>query len=96
MMGQTDRHFRYLVDLLAPDLKLYTPMIHADAIVYASEIFLHQENDNRKAVGIQIAGNDPSIMTDAAKIISKYNYNEINLNIGCPSCLLYTSPSPRD
>ena len=85
MMGQTDRHFRYLVDLLAPDLKLYTPMIHADAIVYASEKFLHQENNNRKAVGIQIAGNDPSIMTDAAKIISKYNYNEINLNIGCPS-----------
>ena len=85
MMGQTDRHFRYLVDLLAPDLKLYTPMIHADTIVYASEKFLHQENNNRKAVGIQIAGNDPSIMTDAAKIISKYNYNEINLNIGCPS-----------
>jgi len=85
MMGQTDRHFRYLVDLLAPDLKLYTPMIHADAIVYASEKFLHQENNNRKAVGIQIAGNDPSIMTDAAKIISKYNYNEINLNVGCPS-----------
>ena len=85
MMGQTDRHFRYLVDLLAPDLKLYTPMIHADAIVCASEKFLHQENHHRKAVGIQIAGNDPSIMAEAAKIISKYNYNEINLNIGCPS-----------
>ena len=84
-MGQTDRQFRNLVDLMAPDLKHNTPMIHADAIVYASEKFLHQENDNRKAVGIQIAGNDPSIMTDAAKIISKYNYNEINLNIGCPS-----------
>ena len=85
MMGQTDRHFRYLVDLLAPDLKLYTPMIHTDAIVYASEKFLHQENHNQKAVGIQIAGNDPFIMTEAAKIISKYNYNEINLNVGCPS-----------
>ena len=54
MMGQTDRHFRYLVDLLAPDIKLYTPMIHADAIVYASKKFLHQENRHQKAVGIQI------------------------------------------
>jgi len=85
MMGQTDRHFRYLVDLLAPDLKLYTPMIHADAIVYASKKFLYQENRHQKAVGIQIAGSDPSIMAGAAKIISQYNYNEINLNVGCPS-----------
>ena len=85
MMGQTDRHFRYLVDLLAPDIKLYTPMIHADAIVCASKKFLHQENLHQKAVGIQIAGNDPSIMASAAKIISNYNYNEINLNVGCPS-----------
>ena len=85
MMGQTDRHFRYLVNLLAPDIKLYTPMIHADAIVYASKKFLHQENRHQKAVGIQIAGNDPSIMAEAAKIISKYNYNEININVGCPS-----------
>ena len=85
MMGQTDRHFRYLVDLLAPNIKLYTPMIHADSIVYASKKFLHQENRHQKAVGIQIAGNDPSIMAEAAKIISQYNYNEINLNVGCPS-----------
>ena len=85
MMGQTDRHFRYLVDLLAPDIKLYTPMIHADAIVYAAKKFLHQENRHQKAVGIQIAGSDPSIMAGAAKIISTYNYNEINLNVGCPS-----------
>ena len=85
MMGQTDRHFRYLVDLLAPDLKLYTPMIHADAIVYAAKKFLYQENRHQKAVGIQIAGSDPSIMAGAAKIISQYNYNEINLNVGCPS-----------
>ena len=85
MMGQTDRHFRYLVDLLAPDIKLYTPMIHADAIVYASKKFLHEENRHQKTIGIQIAGNNPSIMSRAAKIISKYNYNEINLNVGCPS-----------
>ena len=85
MMGQTDRHFRYLVDLLAPDLKLYTPMIHADSIVYGSEKFLNKENHKRNSVGIQIAGNDPSIMAEAAEIISKYNYNEININVGCPS-----------
>ena len=35
MMGQTDRHFRYMISLLANDVRLYTPMIHADAIVYS-------------------------------------------------------------
>ncbi len=85
MMGQTDRHFRYMISLLANDVRLYTPMIHADAIVYSDKNFIKNENHNQKAVGIQIAGSDPDIVTSAAKIIEQHNYNEINLNVGCPS-----------
>ena len=60
-------------------------MIYSDSIVYGGEKFLHKENYKQNAVGIQIAGNSPSMMAKAAKIISKYNYNEININVGCPS-----------
>ena len=82
MMGQTDRHFRYMISLIAKDVRLYTPMIHAEAIVNSSNQFIKRENGNQKKVGIQIAGNDPDIVARAATIIEKHNYNEINLNIG--------------
>ena len=85
MMGQTDRHFRYMISLIAKDVKLYTPMIHAEAIVHSEKNFIKKENNNQKQVGIQIAGNDPGIVARAATIIEQHNYNEINLNIGCPS-----------
>ena len=85
MMGQTDCHFRHLVRMLAPDLRLYTPMIHADSIVFGSRKFMVEENGKQPDVAIQLAGNDPSIMAEAAKIITQYNYNEININVGCPS-----------
>jgi tRNA-dihydrouridine synthase A len=85
MMGHTDRHFRYLARILAPDLRLYTPMIHADSIVYGPRKFIIEENQNQQNVAIQLAGNDPSIMSEAAAIIFKLNYDEININIGCPS-----------
>ena len=85
MMGQTDRHFRYMISLMAKDVRLYTPMIHAEAIVNSSNNFIKRENGYQKKVGIQIAGNDPNVVVRAATIIEEHNYNEINLNIGCPS-----------
>jgi len=85
MMGHTDRHFRFMANLLAKDVKLYTPMIHADTIVFSKNQLLESENINQKDVGIQIAGNNTEVMAKAASIISNYNYDEININIGCPS-----------
>jgi len=84
-MGHTDRHFRFMANLLAKDIKLYTPMIHADTIVFSKNQLLESENINQKDVGIQIAGNNTEVMAKAASIISNYNYDEININIGCPS-----------
>ena len=60
-------------------------MIHADSIVYGPRKFIIEENQNQQNVAIQLAGNDPSIMSEAAAIIFKLNYDEININIGCPS-----------
>ena len=85
MMGHTDRHFRHLTRMLAPDLRLYTPMIHAESIVYGPRKFIIEENQNQQNVAIQLAGNDPYIMSEAATLVSKLNYDEININIGCPS-----------
>ncbi len=85
MMGHTDRHFRHLARILAPDLRLYTPMIHVESIVYGPRKFIIEENQNQQNVAIQLAGNDPSMMSEAAAIVSKLNYDEININIGCPS-----------
>ena len=85
MMGMTDRHYRYMASLLCDKVSLYTPMIHIDAINQSDKNFLQKENKDLKAVGIQIAGNDPSAASDASKVIKNCNYNEINLNIGCPS-----------
>jgi tRNA-dihydrouridine synthase A len=60
-------------------------MIHADTIVFSKNQLLESENINQKDVGIQIAGNNTEVMAKAASIISNYNYDEININIGCPS-----------
>ena len=85
MMGMTDRHFRFMASLLCDKVSLYTPMIHVDAINQSDKNFLQKENKDSKAVGIQIAGNDPVAVSHASKVIKNCNYNEINLNIGCPS-----------
>ena len=85
MMGMTDRHFRFMASLLCNKVSLYTPMIHVDAIIQSEKNFLERENKDSKAVAIQIAGNDPNAASDASKVIKNCNYNEINLNIGCPS-----------
>lgn len=85
MMGMTDRHYRFMASLLCEKISLYTPMIHVDAIIQSDKDFLQSENKDSKKVAIQIAGNDPKAVGIASKIISRYSYNEINLNIGCPS-----------
>ena len=85
MMGMTDRHFRFMASLLCEKISLYTPMIHVDAILQSEKNFLERENKDSRAVAIQIAGNDSTSVSEASKIIEQCNYNEINLNIGCPS-----------
>ena len=85
MLAYTNRHARFLYRLLSPNALLYTEMIHAMAVLSKKRhkhlAFSKQEHP----VAVQLAGNDPQQLAEAAIICQDYGYDEINLNIGCPS-----------
>lgn len=86
MMGYTDRHFRYLVRLIAPRVRLYTEMITTHTLIHASHSsrFL-QFDPTEKYVALQLGGSDPKQLALCAKMGESLGYDEINLNVGCPS-----------
>ena len=85
MMDWTDTHCRYFMRLLDPNIKLYTEMITADALYHGdSDRFLKFHNSEHPIV-LQIGGNDPAKMMLAAKKGENAGYDEININVGCPS-----------
>src|SRR5690606_26642155 len=85
MMDRTDRHFRYLVRLLAPRTRLYTEMITARALLHGDAARLLQFSPAEHPVALQLGGGDPAELAAAAKIGADAGYDEINLNVGCPS-----------
>ena len=85
MMDWTDTHCRYFMRLLDPNIKLYTEMITADALYHGdSDRFLKFHNSEHP-IALQIGGNDPTKMMLAAKKGEDAGYDEININVGCPS-----------
>jgi len=85
MMDWTDTHCRYFMRLLDPNIKLYTEMITADALCHGdSDQFLKFHNSEHP-VALQIGGNDSAKMMLAAKKGENAGYDEININVGCPS-----------
>ncbi|MEM9385876.1 MAG: tRNA dihydrouridine(20/20a) synthase DusA [Pseudomonadota bacterium] len=86
MMEWTDRHCRYFLRLLAPRAQLYTEMVVAAAIVHGSrDRFLAFDVAEHPLV-LQLGGSDPAQLALAARIArEEYGYDEINLNVGCPS-----------
>ena len=85
MMERTDRHFRYLVRLLAPRTLLYTEMVTAAAIVRGDAERLLQFDFAEHPVALQLGGSDPGELAAAARAGAERGYDEINLNVGCPS-----------
>lgn len=85
MMSHTDRHFRYFLRLLSKHSMLYTEMLTPGALLHGDTDRHVRFNAAEHPVGIQLGGNDPGEMADCAKIAKHYGYDEINLNIGCPS-----------
>lgn len=85
MMDWTDRHCRYFHRLLHPAALLYTEMLHANAICDGDRDYLLSFNQEEHPVAVQLGGNDPAGLAQAARICEAYGYDEINLNIGCPS-----------
>jgi tRNA-dihydrouridine synthase A len=85
MMDRTDRHFRYLVRLLAPHARLYTEMITARALLHGDVRRLLDFDAAEHPVALQLGGNDPRELAVAARLGAEAGYDEINLNVGCPS-----------
>jgi tRNA-dihydrouridine synthase A len=85
MMERTDRHCRYFHRLLAPDIRLYTEMVVAQAIVRGDRGKLLAFDPAERPLALQLGGSEPALLARATRIAAGYGYDEINLNIGCPS-----------
>jgi tRNA-dihydrouridine synthase A len=85
MMDRTDRHCRYFLRLVAPGVRLYTEMITAAAIVRGPAASLLRFDPAEHPVALQLGGNDPAMLATAAALAAAEGYDEVNLNVGCPS-----------
>jgi tRNA-dihydrouridine synthase A len=85
MMDWTDRHCRYFLRLLSPHALLYTEMITAAALHHGDAARLLQFNTEEHPVALQLGGSDPQMMAAAARLGEAQGYDEININVGCPS-----------
>ncbi len=84
-MDWTDRHCRFFLRLLSPSVRLYTEMVTAAALVHGDAEKLLQFNVAEHPVALQLGGSDPGMMADAAAMGADAGYDEININVGCPS-----------
>jgi len=85
MMDWTDRHCRYFMRLLSPSAFLYTEMITAAAIEHGDADHLLRFDASEHPLALQLGGSEPRQMAYATRKAAAYNYDEININVGCPS-----------
>lgn len=85
MMEWTDRHCRYLHRLLSARAQLYTEMVTAEAVIRGDRERLLGFDAFERPVALQLGGSEPERLAEAAKIGESFGYDEINLNVGCPS-----------
>jgi len=85
MMDCTDKHERYFLRLISKNVLLYTEMIVSEAIDRGDKNKLLSFNINEKPVALQLGGSSPKLLANASKIGEEFGYDEINLNLGCPS-----------
>lgn len=85
MMDCTDRHERYFLRLISRHVLLYSEMVTAQAVLHGDLRMLLGHSSEERPVGLQLGGSDPCRLTAAARIGADWGYDEINLNVGCPS-----------
>lgn len=85
MMDWTDRHCRFLHRLLSRRALLYTEMVVADAAIHGPRERLLGFDACEHPVALQLGGSEPQKLAEAARIGAGFGYDEINLNVGCPS-----------
>ncbi|WP_176248403.1 MULTISPECIES: tRNA dihydrouridine(20/20a) synthase DusA [unclassified Sulfitobacter] len=85
MMDWTDRHCRYLHRLMSKQTLLYTEMVTSPALVRGGALHLLDHNAQEHPLALQLGGSDPAELAEAARLGAQAGYDEINLNVGCPS-----------
>ena len=85
MMDCTDRHERYFLSLISPNIHLYSEMIVSNAIIRGDRDKILSFKKVKNPTILQLGGSNPSELAEACKISEQYGYDEINLNLGCPS-----------
>jgi tRNA-dihydrouridine synthase A len=85
MMDWTDRHDRFFLRLIAPHVLLYTEMITTGALLHGDVDYLLKFDNAEHPVALQLGGSDPQKLAQCVKIGEDFGYDEINLNVGCPS-----------
>ena len=84
MLDWTDRHCRYFHRLLSKETLLYTEMVTTGAIIHGKGDYLAYSEEEHP-VALQLGGSDPAALAHCAKLAEQRGYDEINLNVGCPS-----------
>ena len=85
MMDWTDTHCRAFHRVLAPHARLYTEMVHANAVIHGDRARLLAMDPGEHPVALQLGGSEPELLAQAAAIGAAAGFDEINLNCGCPS-----------
>src|SRR5439155_10216398 len=85
MMEWTDRHCRFFHRLLTRWALIYTEMITTGAVIHGDRARLLGFDSAEHPVALQLGGSDPRLLAECARIAEDFGYDEINLNVGCPS-----------
>uniref|UniRef100_A0A7C2BZS0 tRNA-dihydrouridine(20/20a) synthase n=1 Tax=Thermus islandicus TaxID=540988 RepID=A0A7C2BZS0_9DEIN len=85
MVDRTDRHFRFLVRQVSLGVRLYTEMTVDQAVLRGNRERLLAFRPEERPLALQLAGKDPKTLAEAAKVAEAWGYDEVNLNLGCPS-----------
>ncbi len=85
MLDWTDRHERYFLRLLSKHAVMYTEMVTTGALIHGERDRYLKFNKEEHPVALQLGGSDPKVMAECAKMAEDYGYDEVNINVGCPS-----------
>lgn len=85
MLDRTDRHYRYFMRLITKETLLYTEMVTTKSIIHGNRQRLMGYHDIEHPIAIQLGGDDPKELSFCAKLAEDLGYDEINMNVGCPS-----------
>jgi len=85
MLDWTDRHYRYFLRLISRQVLLYTEMVTTGAILHGDRSRLLDFDPSEHPLAIQLGGSEPPALAECARIAEDWGYDEINLNVGCPS-----------